>query len=227
MEGIKQKAQSEENNITTKETERPGCKHSEAEWGSESSYRVESSLERNRRESWPRDVMLAISARFEKRMPRRAFELYRSRFHRGLMNNPSQQHSMPQESAKAFWEAMWVKCEEDEPGYAKYLREYLPKESEEMTFPAFEEFSDIIKSLSSWKAAGCDGIYNYFIKKMTNLHWALFNEIREACMSSKQQNKWFYKGINNLVPKGCPTKGSEFRPITCMSNLYYLSRCSY
>ena len=34
---------------------------------------------------------------------------------------------------------------------------------------------------------------------------------------------WFYKGITYLIPKGVPQKGSDFRPITCMSNLYKLT----
>ena len=34
---------------------------------------------------------------------------------------------------------------------------------------------------------------------------------------------WFYKGITYLIPKGTPKQGSDFRPITCMSNLYKLT----
>ncbi len=31
---------------------------------------------------------------------------------------------------------------------------------------------------------------------------------------------WFYKEITYLIPKGTPKQESDFRPITCMSNLY-------
>ena len=34
---------------------------------------------------------------------------------------------------------------------------------------------------------------------------------------------WFYSGTTYLLPKGVPTQGSDFRPITCMSNLYKLT----
>jgi hypothetical protein len=34
---------------------------------------------------------------------------------------------------------------------------------------------------------------------------------------------WFYKEITYLIPKGTPKQGSDFRQITCISNLYKLT----
>ena len=42
-------------------------------------------------------------------------------------------------------------------------------------------------------------------------------------MEQEVVEDWFYKGITYLIPKGVPKKGSDFRPITCMSNLYKLT----
>lgn len=42
-------------------------------------------------------------------------------------------------------------------------------------------------------------------------------------MEGQTDNEWFYQGITHLVPKGTPKQGSDFRPITCMSNLYKLT----
>ncbi|KAL6120952.1 hypothetical protein NUSPORA_02218 [Nucleospora cyclopteri] len=38
-----------------------------------------------------------------------------------------------------------------------------------------------------------------------------------------EQLSWFYQGLTYLIPKGTPSKGSDFRAITCMSNLYKLT----
>ena len=46
---------------------------------------------------------------------------------------------------------------------------------------------------------------------------------RKIFLENQAEKSWFYKGITYLIPKGTPTKGSDFRPITCMSNLYKLT----
>ncbi|EQB60316.1 hypothetical protein NAPIS_ORF02093 [Vairimorpha apis BRL 01] len=93
----------------------------------------------------------------------------------------------------------------------------------QIIFPAYAEFQDIIKYLPNWKASGCNGIYNFFIKKYVPLHPFIYTCIKEVYLDGKTLESWFYKGITYLIPKGTPTRGSDFRPITCMSNLYKLA----
>jgi len=90
-------------------------------------------------------------------------------------------------------------------------------------FPTFNEFQEVIKYLPNWKAAGTDGIFNFFIKKFESIHLHLYEVVKKICLENQSQNSWFYKGITYLIPKGNPNKGSDFRPITCMSNLYKLT----
>ena len=85
------------------------------------------------------------------------------------------------------------------------------------------EFSEIIKFLPNWKAAGNDGIFNFFIKKCTSIHASIYEMVKKTCMSEVVEEDWFFKGITYLIPKGMPQQGSDFRPITCMSNLYKLT----
>jgi len=47
--------------------------------------------------------------------------------------------------------------------------------------------------------------------------------IKKICLGNQSESSWFYKGITYLIPKGIPKKGSDYRPITCMSNLYKLT----
>lgn len=104
-----------------------------------------------------------------------------------------------------------------------YLLEHKRGEEQTTSFPSLQEFIDIINRLPNWKAAGCDGIYNFFIRKIDSLHERLYDIVRDICLSSKQEDVWFYKGITYLIPKGEPTGGGDFRPITCMSNLYKIT----
>ncbi|KAF9760825.1 hypothetical protein NGRA_3000, partial [Nosema granulosis] len=76
-----------------------------------------------------------------------------------------------------------------------YLLEYLPDTGEQITFPSYAELQDIIKYIPNWKAAGCDGIYNYFIKKCSALHPFLYDIVREVCINGKSPESWFYKGL--------------------------------
>ncbi|EQB61451.1 hypothetical protein NAPIS_ORF00971 [Vairimorpha apis BRL 01] len=120
---------------------------------------------------------------------------------------------------------MWNKSDytNESKSFSEYLLDYLPESEEQTILLTYTEFQDIIKYLPNWKAAGCDGIYNFFIKKCVPLHPFLYSSIKEVCFGEKSPESWFYKGITYLIPKGTPTRGSDFRPITCMSNLYKLT----
>lgn len=118
---------------------------------------------------------------------------------------------------------MWNEDEVDGNIFSEYLVEYLPADADLVTFPTEEEFQNIVKYLPNWKAAGIDGIYNFFIKKMSSLHSVLYEVVKATCLSSQEEDGWFYKGLTYLIPKGTPTRGSDFRPITCMWNLYKLT----
>ena len=119
---------------------------------------------------------------------------------------------------------MWNKrtCQTGSCTYSEYLAEYSPPDRDGVTFPSLEEFKDIIKHLPNWKAAGVDGVFNFFIKHLPSLHEYLYDVVKGCCLEGIRQGDWVYEGRTFLIPKGTPTKGSDFRPITCMSNLYKL-----
>ena len=153
------------------------------------------------------------------------FELYRRRFYRDLADIETVEHQVPQAEISSFWDTMWTKRTEtlDAAILDEYLPEHLAGKEAPNFFPTFEEFQEIISYLPNWKAAGPDGIFNFFIKKFESIHRPLYEVIRRICMENAVECDWFYKGITYLIPKGVPSKGSDFRPITCMSNLYKLT----
>ncbi|KAL6120489.1 hypothetical protein NUSPORA_02779 [Nucleospora cyclopteri] len=89
-------------------------------------------------------------------------------------------------------------------------------------FPTIDEFGDIIRYLSNWKAAGTAGVYNFFIKRMKIIHKPLNEIIKGIILEAHEQPSWFYQGLTYLIPKKTPSKSFYFRSIICMSNLYQL-----
>lgn len=161
--------------------------------------------------------------RKEFRRQNQYFELFRRRFYRKISEAEVVTHQVTKDEIKEFWSTMWNRKENTEEDYDKYLCEFLPGTESPNVFPSYEEFQQIVKFLPSWKAAGVDGIYNFFIKKCEPVHKHLYEIIRGICIGEVEEEGWFYKGITYLIPKGSPAKGSDFRPITCVSNLYKLA----
>lgn len=131
------------------------------------------------------------------------FELYRGRFYRQLKDKVAPECKVTMEEIKAYWKTMWVRSTEEPSQEAlnKYIIEYYPGEDASVTFSTKIEFINIIKYLSWRKAAGVDGVYNYFIKHTTAVHDRLYAIIRRMCIKGEQQDNWFYKGRTYLIPK--------------------------
>lgn len=149
------------------------------------------------------------------------FELHRARFYRDLADEATPQHGVPVDMIREFWSRMWAEPEH-RGDYDEYLLDHVADGALSL-FPTEEEFVAIIMQLPSWKAAGPDGVYNFFIKQMRPLHKPLYNVVRSICLGGEDQEPWFYCGLTHLIPKGTPASGADFRPITCMSALYKLT----
>ena len=87
-----------------------------------------------------------------------------------------------------------------------------------------QEWSDItteetIKSIhktSNWKAAGCDGVANFWLKQLTSLH----PELANAYNSILKNPDWPTKGVTFLIPKSKDTENPKnYRSITCWAEL--------
>ncbi|KAF7683878.1 hypothetical protein TCON_0935, partial [Astathelohania contejeani] len=161
--------------------------------------------------------------RKDRRRENQCFELYRSKVYRKLSGVDEPEHQVDICEIREYWSKMWETTNKTCYRHNEYLVEHLPDSIEITTFLNPKEFEDIIKCLPNWKAAGINGIFNFFIKHISSVHKHLYNIIKDICLEGKAQAEWFYQGITYLIPKGSPSKGSDFRPITCMSNLYKLT----
>jgi len=109
--------------------------------------------------------------RKEFRRANHQFELYRGRFYRELAGeNTREKHNVPNEAVKDFWTTMWNKDEAAEDMFDEYLVGFEAGEDPAIAFPTHAEFLELVKYLPNWKAAGVDGIYNFFIKHIDTLH---------------------------------------------------------
>ncbi|KAF7683433.1 hypothetical protein TCON_1350 [Astathelohania contejeani] len=131
--------------------------------------------------------------RKERRHENQCFDLYRGRFYRRLSGEAKMVHGVDMEKIKEYWSTMWVKPNVTNKNYEKYLVEYLPESEYTTTFPTFTKFEDIIKHLANRKAAGVDGIFNFFIKHITSAHKHLYEIIKDICLEGNAQDKWFYR----------------------------------
>ncbi|TBU19956.1 reverse transcriptase, partial [Hamiltosporidium tvaerminnensis] len=68
-------------------------------------------------------------------------------------------------------------------------------------------------------------IDGYLIPSVSDNHPTTFSSLDELimCLEGTPQADWFYCGLTYFIPKGTQRKGSDYRPITCMSNLYKLT----
>ena len=74
---------------------------------------------------------------------------------------------------------------------------------------------------SNWKAAGCDGIPNFWLKQLTSLHPELTNVYNNILKNPEQTPEWLTKGVTFLIPKSEDTENPKnYSPISCLPNMY-------
>ncbi|KAI5170114.1 hypothetical protein PAEPH01_1257 [Pancytospora epiphaga] len=116
------------------------------------------------------------------RTENRCFELFRKRFYRRLFEENPVEHNVKQEEIKAFWSTIWNHREGDNSKYDEYLEEFVLNYDGQSIFPSVAEVNEVIKHLPNWKAAGPDGVYNFFIKKCTSLHLDIYCILGKICL---------------------------------------------
>ena len=151
------------------------------------------------------------------------FEYNRRMFYRKLTEGQKMAGKQAATEMASFWGKMW----KSEPGSADFdalVKEEPLKYGEEQGIINLEEkLVKLIERLPNWKTPGVDKVSNFFIKKLTVLHKPLIRLVEKAIACPGECPKWFFSGVTYLIPKvASPEDPSEYRPITCMSNLYKL-----
>ena len=125
-----------------------------------------------------------------------------------------------------YWTDLWKK-KESHNEEAEWLSdvENRWKDVSDMEFVNFtrEDIEKVVRHVKNWKAAGIDGIHNFWYKKFYALHDILANIITDIVNNKQVLPKFVTKGITYMLPKNSDTMNpSQYRPITCLPTIYKL-----
>ncbi|KAG0435826.1 Retrovirus-related Pol polyprotein from type-2 retrotransposable element R2DM, partial [Dictyocoela muelleri] len=155
------------------------------------------------------------------------FELNRRAFYDSLKSQDNTQSTKKELNAIEvfnYWTNILSKPVENKAKLNKLDEYYKIKndeiiESEKITIYQ-EELDTIISKLSIWKAAGPDGIFNFWIKNITALHMPLLTLFISFMENPEKIPHSFFHGRTILLPKEDGSSPDKLRPITCQSNIY-------
>ena len=154
------------------------------------------------------------------------FELNRARFYRQVSEKDTICSTADSNEVKEFWCKMWSTKDVEELGWDQTLkcgadaRQEDVIEVQAVCDSTDKEIVDIISRLPNWKAAGIDGVFNFFIKESKCLHDLIAKEVRRIMEGVESAPEWFFCGITYLIAKKKGDTAQDHRPITCMPNLY-------
>lgn len=127
-----------------------------------------------------------------------------------------------------YWRNIW----EDEIEHNS-TADWIQKEYDKTASIKRMEWTDIneaelkqaIDGTANWKAAGIDGIPNFWWKKMEAVHEHLGKAYNEMIKDEQVTPAWLAKGKTYLIPKSDETdKAKNYRPITCEQHVQNLDK---
>ncbi|KAG0435726.1 LINE-1 retrotransposable element ORF2 protein [Dictyocoela muelleri] len=123
-----------------------------------------------------------------------------------------------------LWSKIWKRKDNDDKNGSidKLINTFkINNEQKTLSITSYE-LSLIIKNLPLWKAPGNDGIFNFFIKYLTSTHSHLLNIFNEFIQNNSKIPNELFLGRTILIPKDNAKSVNDYRPITCLSNIYKL-----
>ena len=144
-------------------------------------------------------------------------------------SDPTPVDSNPEDQARTlnFWKNIW----ENEAGHnteAEWLdgvQENFETVNQQEEFQiTMERVAARVKGMTNWSSPGIDGLHAFWIKHTTCLHGRMAELLNESLVTSRVP-AWMTEGRTYLLIKD-PKKGTSnpgnFRPITCLPNLWKL-----
>ncbi|XP_029654503.1 uncharacterized protein LOC115227957 [Octopus sinensis] len=166
--------------------------------------------------------ILMHKSRTEFRKDNWCFELNRKRFYRQVSGDKMlAEFEFSDNDCLSFSKQVWSKKNPPKPaGFVNRRVTGIESAPSELT----EEFiKQTIKWSNDWKTCGCDGVYNFFIKRFDSLHGYLCREVNRIVNKEHIPEDWFYTGVTYMIPKKEVCENPrDLRPITCMPALYKL-----
>ena len=155
----------------------------------------------------------------------KTYEQNTKRFYRELGKTTIVIHQAPgKESVENFWSSIWEK-ETRHNVNAEWIRQL---ENDSQNIPeqvwsgiSIEETTIAIKRSKNWKSPGNDGVANFWLKYLTELHEDLTYAYNKCLESPETCPDWLTNGITYLLSKNDQTNNPKnYRPITCLPTMY-------
>ncbi|KAG0435242.1 LINE-1 retrotransposable element ORF2 protein [Dictyocoela muelleri] len=153
------------------------------------------------------------------------YECNRKKFYRQLSaENKQIIINTDKDSILKFWETQFCQLPQTETNDMKKIIKDTLKPIENLLDVNLDEnmINSTIDTLPNWKATGIDKVYNFFIKNLKSVRKPLIREIQRLCANPSLIPEIFFYTITYMIPKKNDPNPSEFRPISCMSNIYKL-----
>ena len=155
----------------------------------------------------------------------KTYEQNAKKFYRELGKKNVIIHQVPErESIERFWSSIWEE-EKHHNMNAEWIRQ-LEKDNQDIPEQiwldiSIEETKIAIKRSKNWKSPGNDGIANFWLKHLTELHEDLTYAYNKCLESPETCPDWLTNGTTYLLPKNDETSNPKnYRPITCLPTMY-------
>ena len=160
---------------------------------------------------------------------RRENELFnkdKKAFYRSVFEGASVVEEPPEiEAVREFWEKkIWGDTKEYNSN-AEWIRE-LKKSCKHVEQQSWVEISemDVAAQLGrsmNWKAAGIDGLSNFWMKSAPSCHAFLASAMNVCVNQPERLPDWVVRGRTVLLPKSDKTSDpSQYRPISCLTTFW-------
>ena len=150
----------------------------------------------------------------------------KKKFYRSIFEEGSNIVDPPNEEAiRKFWEEKIWGDSNKYKGDASWLDEIRKSckgvDEQEWTVITEKDVSDQLARSMNWKAAGHDGLSNFWIKSMPSTHAALAGCLSDCVERPEQLPGWVVKGRTTLLAKSKITSdASLYRPIACLTTYW-------
>lgn len=157
----------------------------------------------------------------------RLFEKDQKKFYRRLNEETKiSNNGLPaKEDMCKFWNSMWGQGVNHSDEYWLAEEEDRNQELEQMADIKIEK-EDVQKAIATtqnWKTPGTDKLHNFWLKHFSALHGHLATHSQRLIDHPEELPKEICMGKTIMIPKSENTQDpKEYRPITCLSNLYKL-----
>ena len=130
------------------------------------------------------------------------------------------------EESREFWSGIWSQSKEHNRNaeWLINLKEQNDYRKQEHLVITREIVFKQSRKIPNWKAPGRDGVQGFWIKKLTNLHERIANQLNGLLNGREQLPEWLTYGRTVLCQKD-RAKGNavdNFRPISCLPLMWKL-----